>query len=681
MSEYLFEVEDQSLPRFRVIRLGGYEGISQLFRFEVTLLCSEPDVDFSKLLNKQAALKIYCWQTKDYSRVFHGIISRFEEVGRHFIAPEGVVFHAELVPRLWRLMLISQCRIFQNLSVPEIIEEVLKAAGFQQSDYELSLQRNYEPRNQPPREFCVQYNETDFQFISRLMEEEGIFYFFRHNTDKEVLVIADSPAVHRETTPLSRVEYDPTVDRDTPREEWVPRLEYTERVVSTKVTLKDFNYQTPRTELMTHHFTARNESFSVFEYPGGFGSLERGDSLARIRNEAMECGRMCIEGESNCRSLAAGFRFTLSGHSQKRLNQEYLLTHVVHELGEKEVRLPNGRVDQKVAYSNRFVCIPANIPYRPTQLTPKPKIYGTQTAIVTGVSDEEIHVDEQQLRVKLQFHWDVRPGSEKNSCWVRVGQVWAGSGFGSTFIPRVDQEVIVSFLEGDPDRPIIIGCVYNGANSPPYSLPQEKTKTGIKSNSYPGGGGSNEIWFDDRKDSEEIYLHAQKNWTIEIENDKNQTVGHDETFSVGNNRTKHVEVDQKETIGHDKTIEVGNDHDETIGHNMTINVGQNLSETIGSNMTLQVSQNLDETIGNSMTLQVAQNINENVGGNHSEQVQNSFSLKAQRITLQADDQIVLKTGSAQIVMRSNGDVQIKGNNIQLKGSGNIIIKGNKIAEN
>ncbi|MBW2661806.1 MAG: type VI secretion system tip protein VgrG, partial [Deltaproteobacteria bacterium] len=404
----------------------------------------------------------------------------------------------------------------------------------------------------------------------------------------------------------------------------------------------------------------------------------------------------------------------------------YVMTSVNHGATE-----PVGGSGQESgqSYANSFTCIPFDVPYRPPRLTPKPVVEGAQTAIVVGPAGEEIYPDEHG-RVKVQFHWD-REGTndENSSCWIRVSQVWAGAGWGAMHIPRIGQEVIVDFLEGDPDRPIITGRVYHGTNTPPYSLPDEKTKSTIKSDSSLGGGGSNEIRFEDKKGEEEIYLHGQKDWTIAIENDKNQTVGHDETLLVENDRDKIVKNNQSESIDVNKSISVGGSHDEAIKGNMsqmvssaktetiilakalsiggayqvsvgaamneTVGgakmievgafegeaVGGNKSETIGGSKSLSIGKGLTEKVGKSQSVEITENLDEKVGGKHIEQVSKEYAVNAKKIQLMAEDQIVLKTGKAEIVMKKNGDIMVKGKKIQIKGSGDVIIKGSKIKEN
>jgi type VI secretion system secreted protein VgrG len=356
-------------------------------------------------------------------------------------------------------------------------------------------------------------------------------------------------------------------------------------------------------------------------------------------------------------------------------------------------------------YSNRFSCIPHETPFRPPRTTVKPVVEGVQTAVVVGPSGEEIYTDKYG-RITVQFHWD-REGKkdEHSSCRIRVSQAWADAKWGGMFIPRIGQEVIVEFLEGDPDRPIITGCVYNENKMPPYELPAEKTKSTVKSNSSKGGGGFNEFRFEDKKGNEEIFLHGQKDWTIAILNDKNQTVGHDETMMVVNNRTRTVGVNQTETIGANMSITVGKNKIETvmindsetigvakeltIGGAYQVSVGAAMNETVGgikaeevgAHKSVSVAANANEDIGGSMTVSVGKDFTEKIGGKHTEQVSKEYILKAKKIQITADDEIVIKTGSSEIIMKKNGDITIKGGKINVKSSGDIIMKGSNIKEN
>ena len=450
---------------FIVLEFSGYEGISQLTHFDIRLLSTDQEVDFSTMLNKRASLKIWDWESQDHDQhVYHGIISGFEQLGQQQIGEETyALYRAVMVPLLWRLTLNYQCRIFQEKSVPDIIEEVLKDAGFGGDDYRMALEGTYEPLTKPPQEFCVQYRESDFNFISRLMEDDGIFYFFEYGDSKEVMVIADSSSVHTDTTPMSEIRYEVPSGLQPLEEEYIHPLKLRENVLPNKFMFKDFNYDTPQTNLLASSQINQDASFTVYDYPGRFGFLNQGTTLAGIHNQENEAGRKVLSGGSNCRSLCAGYKYSLSDHPRPDLVGEYVLTRVTHHGIQGGVWAQ----DARTSYENQFECISADVPYRPPRVTPKARVQGTQTATVVGPSGEKLYMDEKG-RAKVQFHWDLEgEKNEKSSCWVRVSHGYAGAKYGIQFHPLVDEEVIVDFLEGDPDRPIIVGRVYNADNMPP----------------------------------------------------------------------------------------------------------------------------------------------------------------------------------------------------------------------
>lgn len=610
---------------FTVLEFSGYDGISQLAHFDIKLLSTERDLDFSQILGKRASLWIWCWQDSDYSRAYHGVVSSFELVGYEKFQKdrEYVVFKAELVPFMWRLTLNYQSRIFQDKSVPEIIEEVLKEAGFGSDDYRMSLQKTYEPINKPPREFCVQYRESDFNFISRLMEEEGIFYFFDYSNNKDVLVIADSNSVYRPTAPISEIRYEEPSRLQPIREEFIHPLHYKENVLPLKFMLKDFNFDTPQTNLFVTSQNNQNGEGSIYDYPGRFGLIDRGRNLATVRKEASASSRMIITGKSNCRSFCAGYKFRLTEYPRPDLMQEYLLTRVQHH----GIQGGEWATEFQTSYDNEFEGIPSSVPYRPAQITPKPRVQGTQTAIVVGPQSEEIYVDEKG-RVKIQFHWDLEGNyDEKSSCWIRVSQGFAGGSYGIMFIPRVGQEVIVDFLEGDPDQPIIVGRVYNADHQPPYQLSQEKTKSVIKTKTYKGEG-ANEIRFEDKQGSEQILIHAQKDMHIRVGDEK------------------------REFIKGKSHLIIQNEHREEITNHRYTKVGQ--KDTI--------------EIGDSRSLVVKGDVLEDFKSSHKKNIAKEYYVKADKVIIEGGTELTIKVGSGFVKIDSSG-VTIKGTLVQINSGG------------
>ncbi|NJL73516.1 MAG: type VI secretion system tip protein VgrG, partial [Candidatus Competibacteraceae bacterium] len=384
--------------------------------------------------------------------------------------------------------------------------------------------------------------------------------------------------------------------------------------------------------------------------------------------EAVRVGNELLEGRSNISSLAPGLRFSLIDASPE-LEREYLVLRTHHELS-----------DDGTVYTNTFICIPYDVTYRPTQHTPKPRVHGPHTATVVG--DDEIHTDEFG-RIQVQFHWEERPSYAANaSCWIRCAQSWSGPGWGAQFIPRRDMEVVVEFLEGNPDRPLVTGCVYNGVNEFPFVVPQHKTQSGWRTRSTPESEGYNMLRFEDAVGQEEIHIHGQKDWTIVIENDKDQQVRHDETLHVYNDRTKTVGHNERETIVQNRWINVGLTHTENIGVNMALNVGVNQTETIGVARTLTVGQFLTTTVGKDMNVTVVENLSEGVGDCKSASVGVDSSVTVgKEYSINVGEKFSLVCGKSSIVMDKDGLITIRGVTIDSETSANTEIKGKLIKLN
>lgn len=663
-SEARFTFESSGCSEeLRVLSVTGTEAISELFRFSLELACLDPMIDLDAVVGQPASLTI---ASPESTRTIYGIVSRFEQ---SVAGGDYTPYAAEFVPTVWLLTQHYDSRIFQRRTTQVIIDQVLTDYASQSRHYRFALQGTYEPRD-----YCVQYRETDFDFLSRLMEEEGMFYYFEHVDDKDVLVIADSADVHvpiEGTSDIMFREVSGTVEA----EEYIYEFRYSQQIRPGKATLKDFNFVTPDLPLKQSKAAERNPELEVYDFPGLYGVDNRGTTLADLRLQALQTRRLMGQGRSVCPRIATGCKFSLADFPRSDLNQEYLTIWMHHEGVQ-----PLGQDDAggRHSYNNSFHCIPASIPFRPARKTPKPVVEGSQTAIVTGPSGEEIYVDEHG-RVKVHFHWDrIGQMDENSSCWIRVSQLWAGESWGAMFIPRIGHEVIVDFIEGDPDRPIITGRVYHGQNHPPYPLDDEKTKSTIKSNSTKGGGGSNEYRFEDKKGSEEIYQHAQKDLTIMTENDKNQTTGHDETLTIKHDRTK--------TVKHDETTTVENDRTETVNGNETITIKKDRTETVTDgdetitintgDRTINVNtgddthnvKTGDRTVNVNSgddTLNVKtgdRTVNVNAGdealnvktGKKTDTIKGPYDITVQ------SDQFHIKCGSSELTMKLDGTVELKG---------------------
>jgi type VI secretion system secreted protein VgrG len=596
--------------------LEGFEGeerVSDLFRFELTVLTGDPTFAMESMLHKPVVVSLR--QHDDTDRNFHGIINHIEEVESR--AEGYLVYRATMVPWAWLLTLFHDCRIFQNLSVPDIVQQVFKDRGF--TDYASRLTGTYQPR-----EYTVQYRESDFNFISRLLEDEGIFYFFEHTVDKHTLVLADQPTAFVECPTQFTAAYDTTAglwqDLDV-----VLGVRRTSRIRVGKVTEDDYDFTKPKTSLLANLDSTRRGEF--YEYPGKYTARDDGSRYARVRLEEQEVGISPVYLETNCRAFRAGVKFKLQGYREDA-DKEYAMLAIQHQAA-NDTHI-SGDLQEAFTYSNRIEAIDATIPYHPPRTARRPFIQGSQTAVVVGKSGEEIWVD-QYGRVKVQFFWD-RAGTmdENSSCWIRVAQVWAGKGWGAIFTPRIGQEVIVDFLEGDPDRPIITGRVYNADQTVPYALPAEQTKSTVKSMSSKGGGGFNEIRLEDKKGSEQVFIFGQKNEDIRIVNDAKEW--------IGNDRHLHVIRDQMEKVDRDKHADIARDHIEKLGrdHHLAVE-GKEAIKITGSH-----------------TLQVTGDVIEVFQANQSTEVTQNLYIKGMQVVIEALVGLTIKQGPNFITMNQGG---------------------------
>ena len=575
-----------------------------------------------------------------------------------------------LRPWLWWLTLASNNRVFQNLATSDIVTSIFDEHGF--SDYELQLTGSY-----TPREYCVQYGETDFAFVSRLLEEEGIFWFFTHADGAHTLVLGDSNDAF---PPCPNATTIPYLGQQMGGRELhgIRSGQICRQAVSGVYRATDYEFTTPTTSLYGQAEAVAGP-LSVYEHPGGYTAKARGDALGAMRVNALRSQESRFIGESDCRWLVPGHSFTLSGHEDDTANIEWVVTKVSHEADHS-------------SYRNRFEAMPKSTNYRPPRSTPKPRMH-TQTAIVVGKAGEEIWTDEYG-RIKIQFPWD-RTGAndETSSCWVRVVLPWSGKGFGMQFIPRIGQEVIVTFIDGDPDRPLVTGCVYNGDNALPYELPANQTQSGIKTNSSKGGGGFNELRFEDKKDSEEVFLQAQKDFNINVLNDTTATVGHDETLTVQNARTRTVK-DGDETVTLEKgkrtvTIQTGSDTLDvkdtrtlTVGGDQTHSTGGNYAHEVTGNYELTVDGNLTIKVSGTLTLQSGGDLTAKSDANLTNQAGTALTNKAgTALTNQAGTTLDNKAGTT---LTNNGGVSLinKASAEQtVDGGGMLTIKGGLVQVN
>ena len=616
----------------------GQEGISRLFQFDLRMMSENRSIKFEDIVGKKVTVKVLLPDGEP--RHINGVISSFAQGGSSMLedGDKPTVFshyHATMIPWLWFLTQTRDSRIFQEMSVPDILEKVFKDYGF--SDYEIRLQGNYEQR-----EYCVQYRESAFNFVSRLMEEEGIFYFFDHEADKHKLVLADSPNAFKPCPLQEMVSYKSIIGQERD-DDVVTDFTMSREIRPGQYTLRDFNFEKPAVDLTSNLSGKGDSNFEIYDYPGEFKTKNEAERLVGIRIQEEDTPQVIVNGASTCRGLVAGFRFDLRDHYRRDFNKSYVLTSIQHSMDLGESWYAEGG-DTGIEYNNTFQAIAHPSPFRPLRTALVPVIHGTQTAMVVGKSGEEIWTDKYG-RVKVQFHWD-REGQydEKSSCWVRVSSNWAGKNWGFISIPRIGQEVIVDFLEGNPDNPIIVGRVYNAGSMPPYTLPDEQTKSTMKTLSSKGGGGFNEIRFEDKKGEEQLFIHAEKDTDFRVKNDQKEIIGRDTHLIVKRDKFEKTERDEHLVVTRDRIEELGRDH----------------------NLTIKGKQAMKVT--SSQSVEVSGNVAHKIGGNLSEAVTGSVHIKGQTIVIEGTSGITLSVGGNFITISPAG-VMIQGTMVMINSGG------------
>ncbi|MEW8507101.1 MAG: type VI secretion system tip protein TssI/VgrG [Candidatus Thiodiazotropha sp.] len=683
-----------------ILKMEAREELGRLYEFTVDLLSDNESISPDDLLGKKMTVEMDMVNTT--KRYFDGYVSRFTQVGHLAYFAH---YRATLRPWFWLLTQTSDCRIFQYKTVPDIVKEVFGENGF--SDFEERLSGSYREW-----EYCVQYRETDFNFISRLLEQEGIYYFFKHEAGKHTLILCDDYSSHSVLEAYSDIPYLPPTETGSSRwRDYIHSWRFSKSVRPGKYVHTDYDFKKPKSDLSTNALQPRSHAYAeyeIYDYPGEYEVPPDGDNYASHRIQELQAGHEVLEGKGNARGVTTGGLFSMTDHPRGDQNREYLVTGASYALHSDAFEsVPE--IMQGPLYVCEFSCMDSKESFRTARSTPKPMVQGPQTAVVVGPAGEEIYTDEYG-RVKLHFHWDRYDSRDENSsCWVRVAQVWAGKNWGAMHIPRIGQEVIVDFLEGDPDRPIVTGRVYNADQMPPYGLPANMTQSGIKSRSTKGGSGDNfnEIRFEDKKGSEELYIHAEKNHTNITESSRSESVGYNRSLTVGH--------DKSEQVNNDKTITIAKNHTETIGLNMSHTVGVDKTETVGSNNTQTVGVNSTETVGaiKALTIgglyqvSVGGAMNETVAGAKAEEVggvkleavagdrkasvggdrgdsvagdlteevegKKECSIKGMykidtqdEFKLEAASKIVMKTGAASISMEPSGKIEVSGTDVTFK---------------
>ena len=713
-------------------RMHVSERLSGLFVIRLDAVSLKPDIRPSDLLGK--ALTIAVDFDDGLKRQYNGYVSRLSlggSEGRYF------VYHLTLHPWLWFLGRTSDCRIFQAKNVPEIVDLVLGDEPSKAVDDRLADKSKY-----LPWEYCVQYRETDLNFVSRLLEQEGIGYFFEHSEGSHRMVLVDSKEGHTAIAGDSSIPFVPDSAEQVQLTDHVAYWSAVQEIQPGQYVLDDYDFKAPGNDLQVVRRAENTPKhgkaeYEIFDYPGEYDSHGEGEHYVANRIEELHDQASVFEGSGTLRAFHAGRKFSLTDHPRKDQNGEYLLVSVDYDYSDPPYESGDGGGTH---FNCRFTAIPAKQQFRPPRTTPRPVVQGIQTAVVAGPAGEEIYTDSFG-RIKVKFHWDrAEENKEHASCWLRVAFLAAGSGFGFVSIPRIGHEVVVDFLEGDPDRPLVTGVVYNGSNMPPWALPDNKTQSGLLTRSSLKGSAANAnaIRFEDKKGAEQVWIHAEKNQDIEVENDETHWVGHDRSKTIDHDEKTHVGHDRTESVGNNETISIGVNRTETVGSNESVSIGSNRTHTVGASETWSVALQRTHSVGVNETISVgaAQEIaigamqkiavgvdqsttvgkdqSTEVGKNRSGEVGENDSLKVgksqtvgvaedrtssigkddsltvgKNLIINAGDSVTLKTGSASISMKKDGTIVIKGKDITIEGSGkvsvkassDIVMKGSKILQN
>jgi type VI secretion system secreted protein VgrG len=602
------------------------------FEIELELLSDGFDLDIDALVGQP--LGVHLARPDGATRDFHGVVAAIESAGATGRLGR---WRASVRPGLWFLKDAIDSRVFQNRTVPQIVkDDVLKPRGVDDIDDRLT-------GTYAAREYCVQYGESDLDFVHRLLEEEGIHYWFRHEQDKHVLVLCDSAQAHAEA---GAIDYRPGAARGRDAHEGLAEWREVQEVVPATVVVGDYDCTKPKVLLRGRSSLppSATQDQERFEFPGGFADNAAGDARARMRLEALQAGRRRFHGTGNPLGLGAGARFTLAQH--ERLGGDYLVIAATHALVSDEYEHGALEAGPSFRMDSTFTALPAATPYRPPRLTPRPAMRGPQTAVVQGPAGQEVHVDSMG-RVKIRFFWD-RLGAydDTASCWVRVSQGAAGAHWGHLAMPRVGDEVVVDFLDGDPDRPIVTGRVYNADRVVPLDLPAQKTRSTFRTRSTPGGGEDNfnELSFEDQAGQEQVYFHAERDFVRIVENDDVLKVGFDkkangdQRVDIHNNQTIAVgesgcaEGSQRLTVWKDRaaTVKTGDDH-------LTLEQGSRTA-TIAQDDTLTVQRGdlAVKVEAGKHTLEAAVSITLKVGDNSITIDQQGITIKALQVKVEGE---------------------------------------------
>jgi type VI secretion system secreted protein VgrG len=630
-------------------QMNAFEELGRLFTYELEMLSEDSSIQAEDLLGQNVAVRINL--SGGGERYFNGYVTRFAHTG-HF---EHVsTYRATVRPWAWFLTRTTDCRIFQDRAVPDIIKEVLRENGY--TDFEDRLSRSYRTWG-----YCVQYRETDFDFLSRLMEQEGIYYFFSHERSKHTLVLCDEVSALQTVPGYEEIPFYPRDSTAVRSEEYIYEWSVVKQIEPGAYVLEEYDFEKPKAELRVQRTMPKSHAEAdreIFDYPGEYLSVGEGDDYVRTRIEEIQAEYEQTQAQGNTRGLFPGGLFKLRNNPREDQNREYLTIAATHSMAlDPYASYGPGYSGGAPVYAGSYSAVSSSVTYRSASITPKPIVKGPQTAVVVGPEGEEIYTDKLG-RVKVQFHWD-RYGraNENSSCWIRVSSTWAGHHWGAIALPRIGQEVIVDFLEGDPDRPIITGRVYNAKETPPYELPANATQSGVKSRSSKQGTNKdfNELRFEDKKGEEEIYFHAERDFNRVVENNDSLKVGFEDRDP--GNQSIQIHGSQSVSIGGDQSKSIGNNQTVTIGGPRAGDGSQTVEIWKDRNVTLKTGDDeLTVELGNqAITIQL---------GDHS------LSLPAGKSTTKATKSIEFRVGASSIKLEP-GSIIIRSPQIKIDGTATV----------
>ena len=703
--------------RLRFSALSGREEISHLFDFSLTLKSEDDDLAAEAMLGTSVTLDIEL--PEGGVRYLNGQCVHFAAVGR---AGRFYLYEARLKPWLWYATQRTDYRIFQQMTAPDMIRQVLADYPF---EVRLVLSRHYRVW-----EYCVQYQESDANFVMRMMENEGIWFWFDHSAGEHALVLTDDIGMRNPFPGYASIPYF-APDQTYPDRDHLDTWSAGQQVLSGQFMARDYNFTMPRSDLAVlsnQQPGHAHDSYEHFEYPGGYDDLDQGDGYARVRMEALQSSHARGHAAGRARGLAPGWLFTLERHPVRQYNREYLIIAADYRFSDNDYE--GSASSDSHSFRIEIQTHPSDQPLRPQRITPKPRTKGPDTATVTGPPGQEIHTDKYG-RVTVSFPWNRYCSKDENSsCWIRVSHPWAGSGFGGIHIPRIGQEVLVDYLHGDPDRPIITSRVYNALQMPPWSLPANATQSGFLTRSTLGGGynNANALRFEDSKGAEQLWIHAERNQDIEVEHDETHWVGNDRTKTIDRDETSHIKRDRTETVDRHETITVhGNRTEEVDGNekitihknrtervdlNEKIDIGGNRTKTVSGNEKDSISKNWSTQVGKTKTETIGMAYMQNVGLGRMENVGMGYSLNVGLMmstvvgmsrsdtvmknhtasvgdlytmtvggssTVVLDEKsVMLQVGKSKIVLEENGTITIEGLKVVVNGTELVDVDAKKI---